>query len=674
MLFSPFVRSGLLPALLCRGLLVTAAVSPLSDPCTKVAGLRFADPADAIACQKFFPFNETLRQNVLTVISRVFDFYTFEDYYLNSPPPFQDSTTDIRADISRINSTYYETDYDFNRDLWDFTTQLNDGHTRWFPKCYNTYQNVLPAPVVILDNGIFIAPHSVEFLSQFGPNFTEFFAEKNFNWQRLAGASVLTIGGLPASDYIDEIARTVSGNYLDHNVRVNSVVSSYGIPNTTISQRLGDLAGPFFLTQTSLNFSLILVNSTVPEFVDVPFVAGLIGTPFADGPSYWANNCAANDETNGVDLRSSSGLAAQSQPRLARAELKDLGAQAHAAVSLPGSYTPTLTRTNRSTGVIKSFILPGNNTGVMFVGSFAGDPIQFQFDVLDAINQFKSSGVTNLLVDVTDNPGGFICLGIFLVAFLAGTDAGFPGFQSTSRANPLAQKILKAVIDQGLNSSISDYAPDNWQFVNGTGLLPDDFDYNDPPLPFVINGRMEPTSQRFKCCKLSLRTVSLTNVWPSSKVVIVGNGNCASTCAHFATSMSELHRTKIAVFGGHPSRPIQYKGTAGSQVLKWPELDTEIKTAGLKDDPLAPPDLLVNGDMHHNWRTAYSFLAENTPIAYFSEQPQYRFPYTAETYSNPQNLWLFARASSFPHSRERLTDRPLREKQFFGIVLETHVW
>ena len=96
---------------------------------------------------------------------------------------------------------------------------------------------------------------------------------------------MLTIGGLPAFDYIDEIARTVSGNYLDHNVRVNSVVSSYWIPNTTISQRLGDLAGPFFLTQTSLNFSLILVNSTIPEFVDVPFVAGLIGVPFTDGPS-----------------------------------------------------------------------------------------------------------------------------------------------------------------------------------------------------------------------------------------------------------------------------------------------------------------------------------------------------------------------------------------------------
>ena len=108
MLFSRFVHPGLLSTLLGRGLLATAAATTASDPCVKVAGLQFVDPADAIACQKSFPFNETLRQNVLAVVSRVFDFYTFEDYYLNSPPPFQESTTNIRADIARINSTYYE--------------------------------------------------------------------------------------------------------------------------------------------------------------------------------------------------------------------------------------------------------------------------------------------------------------------------------------------------------------------------------------------------------------------------------------------------------------------------------------------------------------------------------------------------------------------------------------
>lgn len=91
------------------GYSLTAYAAPsAADPCAKIGGLTFAAPADVIACQKAFPFNETLRQNVLTTISRVFDFYTFEDYYLNSPPPFQESTDNIRASIARINGTEYQ--------------------------------------------------------------------------------------------------------------------------------------------------------------------------------------------------------------------------------------------------------------------------------------------------------------------------------------------------------------------------------------------------------------------------------------------------------------------------------------------------------------------------------------------------------------------------------------
>ncbi|KAH9053619.1 hypothetical protein EDB87DRAFT_1569228 [Lactarius vividus] len=647
MLIYRFLHSWILSSILGQGLLAAAAAA--SDPCVKVAGLQFADPADAIACQKSFPFNETLRHNVLSVVSRVFDFYTFEDFYLNSPPPFQESTTNIRADIARINATHYATDYDFNRDLWDFTTQLNDGHTRWLPNCYNSYQNILPAPVVILDNGIFIAPDSVEFLSQLGTNFTDFFVAKKFDWQRLAGARVLTIGGLPASEYIDEIARTVSGNFLDHNIRVNSVVSSYRILNTTFSQHLGDLAGPVFLTQTSLNFSLIPVNSTTLEFVDVPFVSSLIGAPFTDGPSYWANNCAATNQTNGVDLRSNSSCVSQGRVRPAHAALMDPISRPKMAVDLPDPYLPILPPTSGSTGVIKSFTLPGNKTGVMFIGSFLGDPEQFPLDVDAAVKQFKASGVTNLLIDVTDNPGGFLCLALFLHQYLTATGAEFPGFQTTSRANPLAQKIVKAGIQQRHNSSISVYAPDNWLFLNGT-QMPFDFDYNDPSVPYVINGRDDPTSQRFEdiCPTLNV-TLPTTPPFDLNQIAIIGNGICASTCATFTTVMFERHQTKIAVFGGNPSQPIQFKGTSpstifqtGNQVLGWADLDTEIKTAGLKDDLLAPPDLLVNGNMPHNWRSAYSFLNENVPIAYVSEQPQYRFPYTAETYNNPQKVWLFA--------------------------------
>jgi hypothetical protein len=68
---------------------------------------------------------------------------------------------------------------------------------------------------------------------------------------------------------------------------VNSVVSSYSISNTTLSQRVGDLAGPNFLTQTSLEFLLIPANSPsgTPELIDVPFVASFVGNDFTDAQS-----------------------------------------------------------------------------------------------------------------------------------------------------------------------------------------------------------------------------------------------------------------------------------------------------------------------------------------------------------------------------------------------------
>jgi hypothetical protein len=92
--------------------------------------------------------------------------------------------------------------------------------------------------------------------------------------------------------------------------------------------------------------------------------------------SSWVNNCAETNETNGVDLRSGNGRAVLSQVRSPRAVLKDPAAQPHTAVGLPGPFLPTLTSTDGSTGVIKSFILPGNKTGVVRVL----DPLVFPPD------------------------------------------------------------------------------------------------------------------------------------------------------------------------------------------------------------------------------------------------------------------------------------------------------
>jgi hypothetical protein len=80
----------------------------------------------------------------------------------------------------------------------------------------------------------------------------------------------------------------------------------------------------------------------------------------------WANNCAANNKTNGVDNRSGSGDAPLDRHRHARAARMDL-THPNTRISLPNLSQSDLTAANGSAGVIKSFILPGDKTGVVRV-------------------------------------------------------------------------------------------------------------------------------------------------------------------------------------------------------------------------------------------------------------------------------------------------------------------
>lgn len=100
------VKALLLTAATFTGV-VNAAASITPDPCTKISGKAYVLPADALACLKSFPFSEKLRQNVLSNVARVTDFFTFENYYLNSPSPFQESTINIRKKLAQLNTTRY---------------------------------------------------------------------------------------------------------------------------------------------------------------------------------------------------------------------------------------------------------------------------------------------------------------------------------------------------------------------------------------------------------------------------------------------------------------------------------------------------------------------------------------------------------------------------------------
>ncbi|KAG9087209.1 hypothetical protein FS749_003073 [Ceratobasidium sp. UAMH 11750] len=207
------------------------------------------------------------------------------------------------------------------------------------------------------------------------------------------------------------------------------------------------------------------------------------------------------------------------------------------------------------------------------------------------------------------------------------------------RAGPLARKIVAADIAQGIDYMF--YSPNQWAFLNNTPQ-PVNYNYMEPPTTFTINYTKDMMSKRFHdICTPYNVDLPAEPFLPASKIIIVGNGECASTCAVFTAEAYEKLGIKVATFGGNPGKAMNFNGMAGNQVLEWANLDSEIKTAGLKNDPLAPPDLLVKANYRVNWRYAWSWQNKAQPLAFHVERANYRIPYTAETYMSPQNLWAY---------------------------------
>lgn len=152
--------------------------------------------------------------------------------------------------------------------------------------CYTAYQNLIPAPLISLwnakkqEHGVYIAPNSVELITLMGTGFTGYYDSIGFDWKRLAGAQVLAIEGVGPYDYVSRIADWQVGNYLDHNIRVNSVFTSYRIAGGGYSQRFGEIAGPVDVSTADLTFKLLFAGATEPEDVLIPYYANFIGVPF----------------------------------------------------------------------------------------------------------------------------------------------------------------------------------------------------------------------------------------------------------------------------------------------------------------------------------------------------------------------------------------------------------
>ncbi|KAG8762056.1 hypothetical protein FRC11_011441 [Ceratobasidium sp. 423] len=652
-----------------------AAATPLqprqSDPCAAIAAKGWYKPSQVLSCLQSFPYNETLRNNVVDVVGKTFNFHTSVSFHLNMPDPFTDSTVDIQGELRRIGGTRYDSDFALHQDVSKTVKRLNDGHAGYINYCYDSlFTTYLPFPLAVLARPDALDVQNVHIVPEASTVATaEFGSDAVAQWQAALGrnlsdfngARIVSINGKDPWAVVDESA-AISGGYQAKTTRQNAFFSSYQRAAAEWSYRLGDFAQwSLPVKGDSVTLRLVRNGTNTEETYTVPYLSriGSATVAFTDAKSLWANNCVATFSTNGAPyynkIKAKTKVAAdkprfQPDPDIApiingrRQPISSLVADGPLFdVSLPSRLAPPTPITGN--GALQFYMLDDKKTAILALGSFSGDFAGVQKGILDGINAVKAKGATRLLVDVTNNGGGYICLAAWLHRVLAGPGPGTepqPGLDGSVRAQDLAQKITAKIVAN--NTGVDPnremlYNPLNWRDTKSQ-CFPADFNWLDPAINMRINDVPDKFSQKIgdDCIPYDL-TAPDTKPFEFDNIAILNNGRCASSCSLFTISMRTKYNVKTIVVGGKPGTTQQYCGVVGGQSLNFAAIDSDIKTAGLKNDPLAPADFIGDNYQGITWKLGYSILDQNQFEEFKTHPAQFAFPLLPNTVNNPVELW-----------------------------------
>jgi len=293
-----------------------------------------------------------------------------------------------------------------------------------------------------------------------------------------------------------------------------------------------------------------------------------------------------------------------------------------------------------------------NNTGVLALGSFSSiSYATLQNSLLYGLTNLTHLGATRLIVDVTNNGGGYICIAHWLHRIISGPRSSTEpnaGLYTEVRAGPLAQAIVKQIADGADPDDRLSYNPLSWSFANNTAF-PAKYDWLAEPVRKVVNGKQDAFGQKLgqECQPFSGLEPPKIALFDPTKVAIVSNGRCASSCSLFSITMAKEDGAKTVVMGGRNGVKQQYCGIVGGQSTDFVTIDTEIKTTKLKEHALAPPDFLTNSVQGITWRLGFGINNPAEPEEWQDHPADYNLPLTANNVNNPFAIWKDDAAAVF---------------------------
>ncbi|KAI9295408.1 hypothetical protein K502DRAFT_341760 [Neoconidiobolus thromboides FSU 785] len=623
------------------------------DPCIDINNYNQTYTYDQILnCYNSFPFDPKIRDGVLDTLWKLLPFYVFSDVARKRSVDAikGGKTIDMETMLAVLRVKNYTKDRLFHKDISDLFLELRDGHTIYLPKCYSSFQFLLPFPLVLIEKdeklivkvkgGLPYLEREIETWKSMGVNVSEF-----------DNAIVEKIDNKEAIIAIEEIADTRYGTSRDPHSRMNGALSSFKLINGTWKWDFGAFVEAnlppkksHVLFEFNINGNKVVLN--------VPYLARAVYQgEFKDGKSYYELLCKNhrkdyNEEVKELQQFENERVEMQKKEEIELKKIINMDIKLNEVQLKSINQNQINLKVPILDGQFVKFYIFNKNIGIIAMNNFDSSCNDFLFkkEYIIGFKLFQKYKVEKLILDLSNNPGGVVCHGYSILKYLLPRSL-FKPFLLDMHLNPILINLL--IIDNTAGSPFNPmdkYNKNHTKYRDVTELLPKgeerwdvenrytNFFYNDcESEDFLSNLKKDPEFIPFNL----------------NDITLVTNSICYSTCGLFVNSLQELTNTITYSIGG--SKMISNrKPTAGSMnganVLPYSSLLSMLSYFNLTDHPLAPKDFPVQAGFSMTLMQAYSHFPDKKglpiPLEFLARPAKRHFYYDEDTINHPEDVWL----------------------------------
>ncbi|KAJ3023428.1 UNVERIFIED_CONTAM: hypothetical protein HDU68_008617 [Siphonaria sp. JEL0065] len=522
---------------------VDACAALIANP---INGTVITTGVEVETCFNTFTVTQADKKDQIDAFKGYFNSYPYKDIVKNvgqQGPLYYPLSVNLYQELDAITTNdAIKTEYQFQNAIADLINRLEDGHISYRPLCFQSFRFYQPFSFtsknaqVIVDS-LYVAPthpmNQVWAKSFNGANANDFI-----------GAKVNSINGQDPVTYLQSFVDKFGGIGHAPETRYNTLYPTYNYPSINANYYFAYSRNRRAQPPTTYEFQF--ANKTTKTItLEWPGVLQTSIKNFADASTYYKKECTAAPP-KAASLQTSEH---EMNPHLVDPVSPFLDDFEAASEEPVNEFSGSTIVASDAQG---AFLIHDDNiTGIYMLSTFHpsggfADYAPWLKNVTDGLNALEEKGAKRLIIDVSNNGGGYVCAGWYLANFLFPQAKLLP----TEFVGRMTQQLADNIITLG----------DNNTFAGGENL-------KGEPITDYVNGIVLPGSKitgyphlysnRFRLiadsqCPPLPKAKSPS--WKVQDVLIVSNGLCGSTCAQFTTLLRDQVGVRTVTYGGGKKR------------------------------------------------------------------------------------------------------------------------